>query len=74
MATRLEKFIADQEAAVQIARDMDEAPTPYGVRVDAMNAALALANYMQDVHTVGMADVIRDAKIAEAYLKGESRG
>jgi hypothetical protein len=73
-ATRLDKFITDQEAAVQLARELPDVPSEYSIRVDAMNAALSLANSMSDERTASMADVVKDAKLAEAYLKGALRG
>jgi len=66
---RLTKFISDQEAAVEVARSVSGEPAPYNIRADAINAALSLVGcYSGDPD---MARVIADARVAEAYLKGQ---
>jgi hypothetical protein len=67
---RLKKFIADQEDAVTLARSMPDGSNP--VRIDALNVALSLAhtNARANDNVVSMAELLKDAAIAEAYLKG----
>jgi len=67
METRLQKFVEDQEAAVAIAREASHMPLDYNIRVDALNAALALAVGGETT----MRDVVRDARVVEKYLRGE---
>lgn len=65
------KFLKDQESAVQIARDVADTPSEYNIRVDAMNAAIAIHRDNSEVSS--MADVIESAKLTEQYLKGSSK-
>jgi len=69
-STRLKKFIADQEDAVSLARSMPEGSN--ALRIDAMNVALSLAhsNAIAADQVVTMAQLLKDATAAEAYLKG----
>lgn len=70
--TRLKRFIQDQEEAVQLARETTIGSDP--LRVDAINVALSLARTNGEVSNVQttMAQLLADAKIAEAYLKAGS--
>jgi len=67
---RLKKFVADQEDAVALARSMPDGSNP--VRIDALNVALSLAhtNARANDNVVSMTELLKDAAIAEAYLKG----
>lgn len=71
---RLKKFISDQEEAVTLARSMPDGSN--SVRIDAMNVALSLAhsNAVAADHVVTMAQLLKDAAAAEAYLKGPDAG
>lgn len=65
---RLTKFIADQEAAVDIARSAMDTPQAYNIRVDAINGALSLAQANHE--TVSVNELLANARRIEAYLKG----
>lgn len=69
---RLKKFVSDQEEAVTIARSMPDGSNP--LRIDAINVALSLAhtNTRANENTVSMAQLLKDAALAEVYLKGQS--
>jgi hypothetical protein len=67
--SRLAKFLADQQEAVAIAVEQTGEPSPYGVRCDAINAALGLANATTEATTV--AELLQNARLIEKYLKGD---
>jgi hypothetical protein len=71
---RLKKFITDQEDAVTLARSMPDGSNP--LRIDALNVALSLAhtNARVNENIVSMTQLLKDAAIAEAYLKGPDAG
>ena len=71
MSEFVAKFIKDQEAAVQIARDVSNVPSDYNIRVDALNAALAMCGHAGDPwSTSKLIDVANDV---EKYLKGVNK-
>ena len=65
------KFMKDQSDAVKVALEVRDKPSDYFIRVDAINAALSLHSGLSTDST--MRDVVKDAAIAEAYLKGDSK-
>lgn len=66
--TRLKRFIADQEEAVQLARATPSATDP--IRMDALNTALSLAHCNQEPgQTVSVDSLIRDARQIERFLR-----
>ncbi len=69
-STRLKKFLADQEEAVQLARTMPDRSDPR--RVDAINVALSLAHCNADAcgEKTTMAELLANAKAAERFLSG----
>lgn len=69
--TRLKRFLSDQEEAVQLARETADGSVP--VRVDSINVALSLARSNAEVSNepTTMAELLTNAKMAEAYLKGD---
>lgn len=68
--TRLKKFIADQEDAVTLARSMPDGSN--SLRIDAINVALSLAhsNAVAADAVTTMAELLKNATAAEAYLNG----
>jgi hypothetical protein len=68
--TRLKKFIADQEEAVQLARSTPDGSNP--VRIDAINVCLSLAHCnAEDGIFVSIDALLKDAAKVEAYLKAQ---
>ena len=68
--TRLKRFIADQEEAVQLARSTPEGSNP--VRIDAINVALSLAHCNAEEGVfVSVERLIKDAREIEKFLKAE---
>ena len=66
--TRLKKFLADQEEAVQLARS-----TPDGsdaTRIDALNVALSLAHCNAEPGvSITVGELLKDARAVEQYLR-----
>jgi hypothetical protein len=71
MNVSMTKFLKDQEAGVQIARDVADTPSEYSIRGDAINAAPTIHRDNSEVSS--MTDVIKSSKPAEKYLKGSSK-
>lgn len=71
--TRLKKFIADQEEAVEIARGTVNGGDP--LRIDAVNVALHLAhsNAIGANKETSMADLLKDALVAEKFLRRDTK-
>lgn len=69
--TRLKRFIADQEEAVQLARSTPDGSNP--LRIDAVNVALSLAhtNAVGGDKVTTMAELLTDARAAERFLSGQ---
>lgn len=66
--TRLKKFIADQEEAVQLARSTTDGSNP--IKVDALNGALSLAHCNSEPGvTLTVESLLKDARAIEQYLK-----
>lgn len=70
-STRLKRFIADQEEAVQLARSTPEGSNP--LRIDAVNVALSLAhsNAVAADKETTMAELLKNAREAERFLSGQ---
>lgn len=68
-ATRLKRFLTDQEEAVQLARSTPEGSNP--LKVDAVNVALSLAhsNAVACDRPTTMAELLANAAEAERFLK-----
>lgn len=69
--TRLKRFIADQEEAVQLARSMQDGSNPQ--RIDAVNVALSLAhsNAVGGDKVTTMTELLSDARQALRFLSGQ---
>ncbi|HEU4636891.1 MAG TPA: hypothetical protein VFS41_11970 [Edaphobacter sp.] len=69
--TRLKRFIADQEEAVQLALSMPDGSNPQ--RIDAVNVALSLAhsNAVGGDKVTTMAELLSNARQALRFLSGQ---
>ena len=69
-STRLKKFLADQEEAVQLARSTPEGSD--AARVDSVNVALSLAhaNAQAADHVTTITELLANARAAHRYLSG----